>query len=618
MKAVTDFFESIYYPVAYALLALACSFAGFEIAFFAVRAALSVFSIVFCSDTFSLFVPIVLAVYGVSQRHTPQPPYGSDYLYGTGFLVTMGCLLAVVFAAMVFRMVAYRGTGNVFRTRAKLRWGLFALAAALVLNGIFSEGYTAMNLVFGIVMALSFVWFYIFFYNTAQWNGGTAVYIARVLAIAAAVIFIQLTEVYIFDGAVTDGAINKGSLVVGWGMSNNIGGMLAMFMPAFFYLAYRQRFGWLWYLGGFACFGGVVLTLSRTSVLVAAAALVVVMVLLSIKGRHRKFVRIFNIALVAALAVLCIIFSDKLAEIFRYYLDRGFDDSGRFEIWENGWKNFLRAPVFGAGFLTPIAPGWSYNIENWLFPDMYHNTYVQLFACCGVVGVAAYTFHIVQGFILIFRHPTPERIFFFFVIAVLSGISMADNHLFHVFPALVYSALLAACEKDSEAEEARRAASKAQRPDGGLCIREYTSADLSAVSALFYETVHSVNAAHYTSRQLDAWAPGRDALEARKSDFSAQFALVAVDGDRIVGFGSIDGSGCLDMLYVDKDFQRRGIATALCDRLEEGFGQVTAYASVTARPFFEKRGYAVVRRNTAVRRGVPLTNFEMRKVVRGA
>ena len=73
----------------------------------------------------------MLAVYGVSQRHTPQPPYGSDYLYGTGFLVTMGCLLALVFAAMIFRMVAYRGTGNVFRTRAKLRWGLFALAAAL-------------------------------------------------------------------------------------------------------------------------------------------------------------------------------------------------------------------------------------------------------------------------------------------------------------------------------------------------------------------------------------------------------------------------------------------------------------------------------------------------------
>ena len=450
MKAVTDFFESIYYPVAYALLALACSFAGFEIAFFAVTAALAVFTLVFCSDTKSLFVPLVLAVYGVSQRHTPQPPYGSDYLYGTGFLVSMGCLLALVFAAMIFRMVAYRGTGNVFRTRAKLRWGLFALAAALVLNGIFSEGYTAMNLVFGIVMALSFVWFYIFFYNTAQWNGGTAVYIARVLAIAAAVIFIQLAEVYIFDGAVTDGAINKGSLVVGWGMSNNIGGMLAMFMPAFFYLAYRQRFGWLWYLGGFACFGGVVLTLSRTSVLVAAAALVVVMVLLSIKGRHRKFVRIFNIAAAVCGIVALIVLWDKVREFFAVFFERGFSGSGRFFIWQCGIDNFLRAPVFGVGFYEPISPDWSYNIENWIFPDMYHNIFIQMLASCGIVGALALCVHLAQVVFAVKKRPDAESLFCIAILLGMLGMSMLDNHLFHVFPAAAYSVFLLLSEREGE------------------------------------------------------------------------------------------------------------------------------------------------------------------------
>lgn len=457
LALLTGFFESIYYPIAYALFALACSFVGFEIVYFAVTAAVVIFTVIFCEDTKCVFVPVVLAVYGVSQRHTPQPPYGSGYLYSSAFLIACGVLLALVFAAMAFRMAAFRGTGNIFRDRTKMRWGMLAMAAVLLLNGAFYSGWTAASLICGVAIALSFVWFYVFFYNTLHYCGETAAYAARVLCIAAGVIFIQLLKAHIFDGALASGSINKDKLVLGWGMSNNIGGMLAVFMPAFFYLAYRQKYGWLWYMGGLICFCGVVLTLSRTAVLVGALALVAAMVLLSIRGRHVKFVRIFNIAAIAVLAILCAVFSEDLAQIFRHYIERGFDDTGRFEIWYSGWENFLRSPLFGVGFCTPIAPDWSYGIENWLFPDMYHNAFVQMFACCGIFGVAAYTFHIIQGLILIFKRPSPERLFFFFVIAVLSGVSMADNHLFHVFPALVYSALLGMCEKDYNATAARLA-----------------------------------------------------------------------------------------------------------------------------------------------------------------
>ena len=458
LKALTDFFDGNIFPLAYACLTLICSFVGFELIFFAVTAAVIVFTTLFCRDTKSLFVPLVLFIYGVSQRHTPQPPYNSDYLYSPSFLIAAGCLLGIVLAAMLFRLIAYKGTGNVFRTRTKARWGLFALGAVLILNGIFYEGYTFRNLLGGIALAFSFVWFYIYFYNTLEWKEDTVNYVARLLVLASGVILIQLAKIYIFDGAVADGSINKGALVLGWGMSNNIGGMLAMFMPASFWLAYKSRFGPAFYVFGFVIFAGVFLTLSRTSVLVAAVALLACMILLSIKGRYVRFVRIFNAALLVVLAVCAAVFAEELAQVFRHYLERGFDDSGRYDIWKHGVENFLRAPFFGVGFYTPIAPDWSYNIENWLFPDMYHNTYVQMLACCGIFGVLAYTFHIVQGVILVFRRPTAERIFFFLVIAVLSGMSMADNHLFHVFPALVYSALIALCEKDSEATPGRQKA----------------------------------------------------------------------------------------------------------------------------------------------------------------
>lgn len=147
-------------------------------------------------------------------------------------------------------------------------------------------------------------------------------------------------------------------------------------------------------------------------------------------------------------------------------------------------------------------------------------------------------------------------------------------------------------------------------------IREYKSTDCKALAQLFYDTVHTVNARDYSEEQLEAWAPGERNLAAWNESFSGHYALVAVEENEIAGFGDIDKTGYLDRLYVHKDYQGKGIAAAICDSLEGAFkGQtVTTHASVTARPFFEKRGYRVVREQQVERRGVVLTNYVMKKV----
>lgn len=56
----------------------------------------------------------------------------------------------------------------------------------------------------------------------------------------------------------------------------------------------------------------------------------------------------------------------------------------------------------------------------------------------------------------------------------------------------------------------------------------------------------------------------------------------------IVGFGYIDKTGYLDRLYVHLDYQRKEIATAICNRLESAVSEnIVAHVSITARPFFE-------------------------------
>ena len=71
----------------------------------------------------------------------------------------------------------------------------------------------------------------------------------------------------------------------------------------------------------------------------------------------------------------------------------------------------------------------------------------------------------------------------------------------------------------------------------------------------------------------------------------------------------------LDRLYVSKDHQRLGIATAICDALEQ---QITApsyqtHASITAKPFFTHRGYCLIREQQVERQGIYLTNYVMEK-----
>ena len=148
-------------------------------------------------------------------------------------------------------------------------------------------------------------------------------------------------------------------------------------------------------------------------------------------------------------------------------------------------------------------------------------------------------------------------------------------------------------------------------------LRKYRPQDCAEMARLFYDTVHTVNAADYTEEQLNAWATGKVDLEKWDASFQEHDTLIAVEGSRIIGFADMDSNGYLDRLYVHKDFQGKGVASALCDRLEQkntGTGFVT-HASITARPFFEKRGYKVVKEQQVERQGVMLTNYVMEKCI---
>lgn len=146
-------------------------------------------------------------------------------------------------------------------------------------------------------------------------------------------------------------------------------------------------------------------------------------------------------------------------------------------------------------------------------------------------------------------------------------------------------------------------------------IREYRPSDCGELAELFYHTVHRINARDYSQAQLDVWAPPQRDLGAWNRSFLDHHSLVAVENGSILGFGDIDSTGYLDRLYVHWAHQGKGIATALCDALEQAVDapSFTTQASITARPFFEKRGYRVIQPQLVRRGGILLRNYQMEK-----
>lgn len=147
-------------------------------------------------------------------------------------------------------------------------------------------------------------------------------------------------------------------------------------------------------------------------------------------------------------------------------------------------------------------------------------------------------------------------------------------------------------------------------------ICRYSHNDISEICNMFCDTVRNINKRDYMPEQIDAWAGGIDKDKWNKS-LSEHYSLEVKVLGKIAAFGDIDGE-YLDRLYVHKDFQGLGYGKMILDSLEEhaiqsGYRKIRTCASITAKGFFEKYGYRVIRRQQVERKDVLLTNYVMEK-----
>jgi putative acetyltransferase len=147
-------------------------------------------------------------------------------------------------------------------------------------------------------------------------------------------------------------------------------------------------------------------------------------------------------------------------------------------------------------------------------------------------------------------------------------------------------------------------------------IRPYVEDDGPATLDVFLRAVRGTASRDYTEEQVAAWAPDDMDLERWARRRASASTLVAVDGERVVGFADLVDDGHVDMTFVDPGFGRRGVATALLEAVvvtarSRRLDRLTVFASITARPFFERQGFVLDEQVQVELDGVMLTTNAM-------
>ena len=152
-------------------------------------------------------------------------------------------------------------------------------------------------------------------------------------------------------------------------------------------------------------------------------------------------------------------------------------------------------------------------------------------------------------------------------------------------------------------------------------IRAALQSDAVELKKLFQNTVLAINRRDYSQAEVEDWASCGDDLSNIENMIKTHYFIVAVNQQsEIVGFSSITPQGYLHSMFVHKDFQGEGIATILLNEIEQyaitnGIIRITSEVSLTARPFFEKKGYIVEEEQKRKANQLSLTNFWMAKQV---
>lgn len=149
-----------------------------------------------------------------------------------------------------------------------------------------------------------------------------------------------------------------------------------------------------------------------------------------------------------------------------------------------------------------------------------------------------------------------------------------------------------------------------------ISIRNFERADTEMLWSIFYNTVRNINIRDYSYAQVQAWASDSIDPVIWQSMLIKNAPFVALMNNTIVGYADLQQNGLIDHFFVHHEHQNQGVGSALMQHIihiarERNLAALHADVSKTAKPFFERFGFIVIKEQSVELRDEIFTNYLM-------
>ena len=444
-KVVTSidcFYSSYIYMGIVAALVFLSSVFSFEIPFYYSVALLAgVIPTLLCHDDTAALPPLILCYYSLSKASYITDRNDPSFIFSPQNLVHFSWISGIIIVCFLTRFI-YNLVAKKTHAPRSLFYTFLPYLLMLCIAGFTFEKHQIKDYYYGMGVAASYL--LPFFVTTflVDHEKIKKDYLFALLTSSCLVLTLQ-TAYCVFSNldVISQTGFTGDIFCLGWGIKNNLGGMLVMSMAGPIYFIIKQKHTALFLILNFLVYGCVILTLSRNALLVGTLVEIIfaIYVFVAVRPLKKVILSIYGTFALCAIIIICI--PDLLKKISPMAYDLFYNFSwsmllnGRENLYMFGFQSFLKQPVFGTGY---------YHIEEFTgpmytsraFPFRYHNTLVQLLASTGSIGLIAYVIHRVDTVYQCLRQTNKAKLSILLTIFAFGVLSLGDCHPFNIGPAI--------------------------------------------------------------------------------------------------------------------------------------------------------------------------------------
>ena len=441
VKKMNQFLYSNFYIIFINILMLLSYFFSIEIIIYYTYMLLGILIMLLCDDMLPT-VPMFCTGYMTISKINSPITNANSLLYSKTFLVNIVILGTITGAFLIARLV-FELKYNKKTTKPKLPFGFIIFTAVMVIGGVFTRYYGIKTILYGLLVGITLSFCYFYFFYTIDFTKVRTNYIFYTFMIIGIAVGLELLDSYFsFDwGSVV---FHRDQIYTGWGIRNNIGGIICTCIGAGFYLSTEKKHSVFYTLLGIVTYGLTILSQSRNAIgvglLLLIASLVVAFIYNDKRSRTKNL--IIHLAHFFILLVIVLVYKDKIITIFIDIIEKGIDDNGRFVMYKNGLNAYKSSPIVGTGFFDYDHGISVFFGKNSFLAPRYHNTIIQVMASTGTIGLIGYCYHRYETFKMFFKDCNKEKIFLAILLGAIIGTSLLDCQLFNFGPGLHYGTIL--------------------------------------------------------------------------------------------------------------------------------------------------------------------------------